>query len=168
MACEKQTDRMISYAAGKLAEPERIALERHLGECETCRRVADAQKRVWAVLDAYPVLAPADDFDRRLYARIAEDEQRAWWRQALDRYFSPFAIRSGVPVAAACLSICAAFVLRLPSPPALQSGGGHPVAVEHRINVDQVERALDDLDMLKQLTAAPVDKEDARAPESQS
>lgn len=163
MACENQMDALISYGSGALSASRRETLERHLNDCEICRRAVDARKTVWDALDAYRAFEPSGDFDRRLYARIAEEARQPWWRIPLSRYFTPFGFRAAAPVAAACIAICAAFIFRVPEP-----APARPVAVEHRINVDQVERTLDDLDMLKQLTVFSVDKEEAPAQASQS
>jgi anti-sigma factor RsiW len=144
---------LVSYAAGALSGAELEALERHLEVCAGCRRVAGAQREVWAALDLWsPAPVPAD-FDKRLFERIAAEGSRRWWHFVLRPEFS-FRFGSAAPVAAACLALVIALMLRAPQAP-------HPVALPPaaaavstapaKIDADQVERSLDDIEMLKQV-----------------
>lgn len=137
----------------------------HLADCQDCGKVVAAQRAAWAALDSFDGVAVSADFDRRLYARIqAEEAGRsafAKWLRSWTARWSPFNWRPMVPAAAMGAAIVAALMLQ----PSLQTPSVRPLAppVElqaqaQSIDADQVERALDDLDMLKQLGASSGEK----------
>ena len=143
-------DVFASYAAGSLSSPEVAALESHLGACEACSARAAAQKDVWAALDLWEPEAISEDFDRRLYERIAAEGGRKWWHLLLRPEVS-FSFRTAGPVAVACLALVAAFFYRSHGPVAGPSQAP-AVSVQQKLDADQVERTLDDLEMLKQMS----------------
>ena len=76
MGCQRNNpDWIVAYGAGTLDAPTQAALELHLLECPECRQLADSQKAVWAALDHWPPASVSPDFDEKLYARIARQEQ---------------------------------------------------------------------------------------------
>jgi anti-sigma factor RsiW len=135
----KGPELFIAYAAQTLPPATLAALERHCGECAECREAAEAQRRVWAALDAFEPEYISSSFDRKLYARIAEEDQRR------GIHWSP---RPAIPVAAACAFVLAGYLFRTPSAPPPPDPRA---AVESRVDIEQVERALDDIDMLQQM-----------------
>jgi D-mannonate dehydratase len=129
----------IAYAAQALPGALAVALERHCNACMECRAAVEAQKRVWSALESWEPEYISTSFDRRLFTRIAAEEQRR-----ATRWF----LRPAIPVAAACAFILAGYLLRTPpAPPAPEPR----LAIENRVDMEQVERALDDIDMLKQM-----------------
>ena len=55
-----------------MLEPEvHIELERHISACGTCREMAAQQRAVWDALDHWQPALVSDDFNDRLYRRIA-------------------------------------------------------------------------------------------------
>ncbi|MGA2183953.1 MAG: zf-HC2 domain-containing protein [Bryobacteraceae bacterium] len=141
---------LVALAAGRLTPEEQKVFELHLAECAECRRLADAQRSVWSVLDAWKSPAVSEDFDSSLFARIAAEEQRPWWRRRWG-----FSWRPMLPVGAACLALVGVFLLHNPWPqtvvPAAPTTVIRTQEDAQKVDVDQVERALDDMDMLKQL-----------------
>ena len=134
MRCQLEFDRseelIVGYGARTLDPGAAAAFERHIVSCAGCRAAAALQKAVWAALDESQYLRVSPDFDRRVFERIAAAERRGQWLwQVL------------VPVAA---SIALAAVLLLRQPPPTQPA----------VQMEQVEHALDDMDLLKQLGAA--------------
>ena len=135
---------IIAYGAGTLAPETGSELERHLLVCEKCRQIAQAQKEVWSSLDTWTPAPVSPTFDERLYQRIAVEEQSKWWRRLFGANWS---WRPAMPVAAACAALIAVFLLKGPAAeqqPSPQSS--------QRPQIEQVERALDDMEMLKQLS----------------
>jgi hypothetical protein len=104
--------------------------------CGECRQAAALQNHVWAALDQWPATRVSPDFDRRVLQRIGALEQpgRRMWRAL-------------VPVGA-CAAMATLFLLnqsdQTPLPPRVQ------IAPQ----IEQVEHALDDMDMLSQLGVA--------------
>lgn len=135
---------IVSYGARRLAPYEETDFELHLRSCERCRELAETQRVVWSALDEWPGVTPSENFDENLYQRIAAAEQDAWWRRLLPDTWS---WRPAVPVAVACAALIAAFLLK---GPALNLQPPSPA--EPRLQIEQVEHALDDMEMLKQLS----------------
>jgi len=137
---------MMAYTAGALEPSAQIELERHMVACEDCRKMAAQQKAVWDALDAWRPAAIPADFNDKLYQRIAEEAAVAWWQRPL-RFNWAWGLRQALPVAAACAAIMVAFLVKEPLPAHLS-----PVPAEQKVSIEQVERALDDMDMLKQMS----------------
>ena len=143
----KAFELMMSYTAGTLEPEKQIELERHLPICEECRKAAAAQKAMWEALDVWRPAAISDDFGARLYQRIAEEEASPAWRMLFRMPWGSL-FRPAVPVAAACGALMIAFIVKDPLIRHHSSS-----TVQQKISIEQVERALDDMDMLKQLSA---------------
>ena len=144
MQCPMKTsggnETLIAYGARTMTPEAELAFVRHMSACASCLEMAEQQRALWGALDQWQPLPISPDFDRRLYARIAEDQPRGFisWN---------WSWRPAMPVAAACTAVIAAFLMRGPilerqSAPTVQHG---------KVDIEQVERALDDIDMLKQL-----------------
>jgi anti-sigma factor RsiW len=139
---------LLAFAAGRLTPAQREAFELHMSECAECRRLADAQKSVWGALDAWNAPAVSEDFDQRLHARIVAEGRRQRWKREW------FSWKPALPVAAACAALFAVFLLQNPVWHS-NTAATPPAAIQtqdaQNVDVDQVERALDDMDMLNQL-----------------
>jgi len=148
MGCPIEDDEgdelILAYGANTLTPQQRIDLERHLGTCASCRERAEAQRAVWTALDAWSPTMVSPDFDERLFRRIANEQPSAWWRQ-LSPVNWPW--RSTLPVGVACAALIAAFLLKNP---ALRLET--PAQPQPKLQIEQVEHALDDMEMLKQLS----------------
>jgi anti-sigma factor RsiW len=117
--------------------------QRHMGTCSNCREAVAAQEGVWSALDAWHPVPVSPDFDRKLFRRIAEEERGRWWR-GLARPQGWW--RPAMPVAAACALLAGAFLLQHPAPKFAQEAQTQP-----KLEIEQVEHALDDMDLLRQL-----------------
>ena len=137
----QEPELFIAYAAESLPPATSRALERHMAVCAECRRTAEDQRRVWSALDSWEPEFISSDFDRRVYARIAAEDQRPV------RHAS-WALRPALPVAAICAVVLAGYLLREPAVPQNPSP---------RVDMEQVERALDDIDMLNKMGVASQD-----------
>ncbi|MBI1895190.1 MAG: hypothetical protein HYZ57_19780 [Acidobacteria bacterium] len=149
MRCPVQTDNaevLLDYCARKLSADAATALDRHIQSCGECRSFAAAQRLVWDALDAWEEAPVSSSFDTRLYARIREYENTPWWRQlALRRLFwKPL-----MPLAAACVAGLVLLV-NIDSP-----RDQAPLPAVEAVDLDQVERTMDDLEMLRQLSVVP-------------
>jgi len=134
---------ILAYTARTLAPQQQVELERHLESCASCRELAEAQRQVWSALDAWSPATVSGNFDERLFRRIENEEQKVWWRRLVPLSWS---WRPAVPAAVACAALMAAFLLKSPALlPETQSES------QPQLEIEQVEHALDDMDMLKQL-----------------
>lgn len=146
-----ETGIFVAYSAGTLAPQQTLAFAEHLESCRECRRMASAQQQVWAALDAWTPAAVDSNFDAQLFARIAADQEMPWWRRVLQA--TNWSWKPAMPVAAACGALLVAFLIKSPlqerQPLSSVQRSNQP-----RVDIEQVERALDDIDMLKQIGVA--------------
>jgi anti-sigma factor RsiW len=144
----RNPEMLVAFAAAELDLETASALERHLAECPACRSLAAQQAEVWKALDAWEAPPVSADFDRRLYRRIADQAPISLW-QRLMRPFRPLPLRRALPLTVAALLLLVAGLL-LEHP-------GKVAPVEPRgetVRARQVERTLDDLELLRQFGAA--------------
>lgn len=167
MTCPLQTDNadvLLDYCARSL-DPERKAmLETHMEHCEDCREMARVQTEVWSAMDLYDAEPVSPDFDRKLYARIEKLDEIPLW----ERYWAPVreylqgqpAWKPVLSVAAASAVVAVVFVVNGDMPQPVSQ----PAAVIDVRDVEQAERALEDIEMLRQFEAAvPADSAGANA-----
>ena len=146
MECPQKTgdgaELIVAYAARALDPETEAAFERHLEVCPSCRKVAAAQQLVWSALDELPPLPVSSNFDARLYQRIAEEQNSSWWQRV---FRADWSWRPAMPVAVACAVLIVAFLVKNSGPSITSQQQAQP-----KLQIEQVERALDDMDMLKQ------------------
>lgn len=144
---------LLDYSAGRL-DPARTAMvERHVEACASCARFVEEQRVVWDALSRWESPDLSADFNRRLYHKIDQAQPSSW----MDRFLRPFQplpfqpfLRPMVPLAAACLLIVAGVMLHTPTA-SLNPASSRVESVEP----EQVERTLDDLQMLRELALTP-------------
>src|SRR5258708_33230165 len=157
MTCPLQTDNadvLLDYCSRTL-DPERTAmLETHMKVCADCRTMSEAHKELWAALDLFDAEPISIDFDRKLYARIEASERIPLW----ERFWAPVqAYLQGQPAWKPMLSLGVAsallagvFVVNTdvwkPDAPVKAPSG-----IEAK-ELEQVERTLEDMDMLGQMS----------------
>ena len=153
MDCPQQNsdgvELIIAYAARTLDTANEAAFERHLEVCASCREMATAQRTVWSALEELTPLPVSSNFDAKLYQRIAEEQQHTWWQRLFRANWS---WRPAMPVAAACAVLIVALLVKNSGPTVV------PQPVQPSLQIEQVERALDDMDMLKQVGEAALEK----------
>ncbi|HML18700.1 MAG TPA: zf-HC2 domain-containing protein [Bryobacteraceae bacterium] len=137
----------IDYCAGTLESGKRSEFERHLESCTECSRVVNTQREVWETLDRWTPPEVSRDFDALLYASIARHNAAPVWVRWLRRIFQPpvpiAAWKPAVSLAAACAVLAAGLLVRAPHP----SGASQQMRADH-IDIEQVQSALDDIDVL--------------------
>jgi len=140
---------LLDYAVGRLDREHAALLARHVETCGECARFVEEQQHVWNALGQWEVDPLSAGFDRRLYRAI--DAQPVSWKYRLFRPLAPL-WRPVIPLAAACLLIVVGVVLHAPQ--AKRTAAPSQAAVEE-IEAEQVERTLDDMQMLRELEMAP-------------
>src|SRR4051812_13143602 len=89
---------LLDLAAGRMSAEDAARIEVHVDTCAACRYFVDGQLAVVSALDAWEAPEVAADFDRKLFARIAEPES---WSDRFARWFRPMLAYHGVPAGAA-------------------------------------------------------------------
>jgi hypothetical protein len=185
---------LMDYCAGNLDSKVAFEIDTHVRQCAECREMVEAQRTVWDMLDAWTPPEVSENFDTRLYARIAEERTLPVWRQWLDRVIrpvTPYQLWKPAVSLAAAGAVAALALLVLPggmrdvspfahtAPPVYKNTTAYesrayssqayktPSAFKNttvqsapssqEIDLDQVQQALDDMDLL-----APVGQSSSR------
>jgi hypothetical protein len=137
----------LSWIDGTLDTLESAALERHAAQCPSCRSLLDGQKAVWSALDVWEPEEVSPGFNRRLYSAIESEQAQPWWKRALG-FALPRPVRPAIPVAASCLLLIGVVLFRAPQTSEVEQ---KQAAIIERVDVEQVDRSLDDLNLLREL-----------------
>lgn len=137
-------DLLLDYCARSLHPDVAAILAHHMSLCGECRKLAEAQEAVWSALDSWKPPRVSEEFDERLYRKIAAAERRTFWH----RWFTGgFGWKPAMRVALGCgLLACA---LLLESPPAAAPPESSRIEA---LEPEQVDRAVEDMEMLRQFT----------------
>jgi anti-sigma factor RsiW len=130
---------LLEYCAGTLDPDRALEFEKHAAECAECGRQVASQRALWQTLDQWTPAEIAPDFDARLYARIAREESGPLWKKWFAWGWKPALV-----TAAAGTAIGIGLLMHQP----------RPAPRTDSVDIDQVEHALEDLDMLTPLPAA--------------
>jgi anti-sigma factor RsiW len=137
---------LLDYCSGALGPAAAAEVERHAEVCDGCRRMVDAQRQVWESLDQWTAPAVSQDFNTRLYARIARENEAPRWRQWIRRITQPvlpYALWKPAALAAAGAVLAVGFLVHVPRPVATT-----PQMSTDRVDIQQVANALEELDVL--------------------
>lgn len=140
-------ERLLEYANRKLSPESSLLIEQHASQCRPCSAFVESQRAVWSALDEWEAAEVSADFDRRLWARIDIEEQAPWYARAWNRMtnFGEANWRPVVPVAAALVLAAGLWI----KPFSGITGSTEPLV---RVDADQLESALEDLEMLRQMS----------------
>jgi hypothetical protein len=140
----RNPEMVVAYAAGRLDREAAQAFEQHMHSCAACRSTAAEQSSLWKALDLWEAPPISPYFDQLLYNRIPAEVPLPWW-QTLARAFRSMPLRQAIPLTAtAGLLFAAGMMLQHPNKISTTSPAVRTVRVE------QVERTLDDLELLGQ------------------
>ncbi len=144
----KEPEILLDYCAGRRASGAAAEVRAHIDTCEACRRFVAEQAAIWSALDTAPAPSVSHDFDRKLWARIEQEQRReAWWAV----FWMRLPWRPALGVALGCVLVVTAFLLQMPRP--IDHGQAQGDAIEP----ERIESALDDVDMLLQWAAVTED-----------
>jgi anti-sigma factor RsiW len=139
---------LLDYSAGRLDTASVAVLERHMESCSKCAAFRTEQAAVWDALDAWKPSPVSLDFNRRLWQRIDAADAAPWYERLTESLrMAPW--KPVLPLTAAILIIAAGFLFDHP--------GGRAPAPADSVSVteaEQVEQALDDIQLLRQLNTS--------------
>jgi anti-sigma factor RsiW len=146
---------LLDYCAQTLSPMQTAEFEDHLKQCADCFRLVEAQKEVWGALEAWTPAPVSINFDARLYARIAAEQAAPAWQLWLRRVFQPALPyplwKSAVPLIAACALLAVGLTVRTPD----ATHAVQPQLHADKVDIEQVEQALEDFDILTPPAQAP-------------
>ena len=139
LGVEESGELVVGYAARTLDARARAAFERHIEACAACAEALAGQQALWQALDQWREVAVSDDFDSALRGKIgrvneASARRRLWY-----------------PVAAAGIVLGLAFWMNRP-PAAVVTQQPQGSAQQVSAQMDKLEHALDDMDLLGRLS----------------
>ena len=147
----EETDLLLEYAAGRLDPARSALLERHMQSCARCAAFRTEQTELWNALDAWEPEPVSLSFNRTLWQRIDAIAAEPWHRRLIDSLrFGAW--KPALPLAAAVCVITAGFLLdhaNAPRPNSVAGASGVSIT-----EADQVEKTLDDFQLLRQLDSA--------------
>jgi anti-sigma factor RsiW len=147
---EETAELLLAYTARRLDASKTAMLESHMDVCPECAEFRAGQEMVWQALDAWVAPPVTPDFNRRLYQRIEAEAAEPWYKRL---FTSPWSMwKPAIPLAAACLLVVAGFVLD--HPVASNPSANAPAIRVGVAEAEQVESALDDLQLLRQLDSS--------------
>jgi anti-sigma factor RsiW len=139
---EDTADVLLDYSAGRLDKARASLLARHMETCDACAAFGLEQGALWSALDEWEPEPVSMDFNRRMWQKIDLLDASPWYRRLVDS-LRLGTWKPGLALAAAVVLVATAFVMD-------HSG---TVAQTHDVSiteVDQVEKTLDDVQLLKQ------------------
>jgi anti-sigma factor RsiW len=137
---------LLDYTSGTLKAEGRARMGEHLNACPACREFVQGQNMVWEALDSWEPAPVSMDFDRRLYERI--ERQVSWWTR-LTRPLNPL-FQHAVPIgAAAAVLIMAGLIMNRPA--TMPVAPVQESAQVETLQPEQLEHAVDDMEMLREL-----------------
>lgn len=148
---EETAGLLLDYSAGRLDAARSALLDRHMENCVRCTAFRAEQAMLWNTLDAWEPEPVSAAFNRTLWQRIDAIAAEPWYRRLIDS-FRFGAWKPALPLAAAMCVITAGFLLDHSHAPTTTSvAGASGVSITE---VDQAEKALDDIQLLRQLDSA--------------
>lgn len=168
MKCPTQNEEtagvLLEYCSGRLKGQALQGLARHVAVCEACGEFVAGQQKVLALLDAWESAPIGQAFDRRVFERIDAYERQSLWHRIVEAAHQLMQ-RPIVPVvAAACVVLVATAVVELrPVQTQHQEKQLTGAAVE-RVDFEQVERTLEDLEMLREFDTSQLAETSQKRP----
>lgn len=148
MACryiDEHSSELWESVALRTSGEVRPDLQSHLAGCEECRHALADRRAVWNALDVWEAPPVSPNFDTRLWREI--EAQPPLTLGARLRQGFAWNSRPLMPLAAACLTVVLAVGVSM----SWRSGSGSPARPE-KVDMEQVEKTLDDMDLLRTLT----------------
>ena len=156
-----------SERADLLLGPVNASARAHFASCPSCAHASAQQSGVWLALDAWKVPEVSASFNRILNARIEAAMASPWYERWAVTIRQTFA-QPSFAVAAVALFVVGGFVLDHPegviSPTwsaQVKTMGSGKVQVSST-EAEQMERTLEDLEMLHQFDAGNDEKENTQ------
>jgi anti-sigma factor RsiW len=141
-------DILLDYVAGSLNATQLAEFERHAKECARCDALVASQAAVWRSLDEWKPGPVSAGFNRELWRKVDADAAAPSWTARLHFW------KELAPLAAVLALVATGFVMDHHSRPPVATT---PAAVAvSATEADQLERTLDDLQLLEAVdTATP-------------
>lgn len=163
---------VLDYFARQLAPEIQADLDRHIEGCPDCREVFAAQRAVWNALDLLEedtaAVRVSEEFDWNLKQKIAQEDKSGWMTRTWNRWFSsePIAWRPvhsmGMAMAVLVLSAAVLVPWNATERQAVNSAANGNDEQFITAEVERIETALEDLEMLSVLNSVKPEPPDQK------
>jgi anti-sigma factor RsiW len=147
---------LLDYTAGRLDRAQAASFERHADSCVHCGELRAAQAAVWRSLDEWKPAPVSEGFNRELWRRIdAEAAKQSDWSRGLAAALLFGFWKRVAPLAVAVALVVTGYMLDQSGKPSVQPGhsGKSPIVMTAG-DADQLDMALDDLQLLREVDVA--------------
>ena len=150
MTREQVVERILNSIEPPMNEAEQLEFRRWLDQEPELRTLFEQQQALFRAMDLWESEAPSSNFDQAVYARIQHDaEAQPFWHQLLFASWKP-ALTAGLAAAALLLGTLV-FDFESTQEPTQVAVKSDPEAEYY----EEIERALDDMEMLVNFDAFP-------------
>lgn len=151
-------DVLLDYTASRLDPAQAVLFERHADRCAHCAALRAAQATIWRSLDEWKPEPVGAGFNRELWRRIdAEAEPASWTREWVNGLAAAMQFgfwKRVAPLAVALALVVTGFMLdHSGNRPGKQPANTTAAMVLTVSDADQLERALDDIQLLGEVDA---------------
>lgn len=151
-------DVLLDYTAGRLDPAKAAMFERHADQCAHCAALRAAQAAIWRCLDEWKPAPVSEGFNRELWRRIdADAEPASWideWEKGLARAMDFSFWKRAAPLAVAIALVVTAFMFDHSGSRSMKQANTTAPIIVTASDADQLERALDDIQLLGEVDAA--------------
>jgi hypothetical protein len=142
-------DVLLDYISGHLDPAQSRLFEKHSGQCASCAALGISQAAVWQCLDEWKPTPVSEGFNRELWRRIDADARHKSWSL-------PFSFwKQLAPLAVAMALIVTGYVFDHQGKRSVTIHPDNaPSIVVTASEADQLDRALDDLQLLQEVDTA--------------
>ena len=146
---EDTADVLLDYSAGRLDKARASLLARHMETCDACAAFGVQQAALWSALDEWEPEPVSMDFNRRMWQKIDLLDAAPWHRRLADS-LRLGSWKPGFALVAAVVLVATAFVMDHSGAVAVSPSVSITEPGVSITEVDQVEKTLDDVQLLKQ------------------
>jgi anti-sigma factor RsiW len=144
-------DVLLDYVAGSLNAARKAEFERHAKECSRCDALVASQAAVWRSLDEWKPEPVSAGFNRELWRRIDADSAAPSWSERLAETLRLQFWKRVAPLGAVLALVVTGYVMDHHSSRPVTGPAAVTVSASE---ADQLERALDDLQLLEAVDTA--------------
>jgi anti-sigma-K factor RskA len=128
---------LLDYCCGGLEESRAAEIETHARECAACSAWIAEQRAVWSALDDFTPPEVSPEFNALVYQKI-EAQQGGWWKHLWRAAWKP-----ALATAAVGAALLIGMIVNVHHP-----ADAPTKASIDNVDIEQVEHALDDLNLL--------------------
>jgi anti-sigma factor RsiW len=148
-------DILLDYIGGRLNPTQTALFEKHADQCAHCAALRMSQAAVWQSLDEWKPAPVSEGFNRELWRRIDADARQSSWTHELSSALQFSFWKRLAPLAVAMAVIITAFVFDHSGRQAGTAQPNSPASIVVTASeADQLDRALDDIQLLDEVDAA--------------